>query len=80
MIANFISDFWYEQSRDLIASVTNRFGNRAISSFTYGNDAVGRRISIRKGGEAMGPLAGSVVTCAYDHMGRNVMKDGVMFI
>ena len=80
MIANFISDFWYEQSRDLIASVTNRFGNRAISSFTYGNDAAGRRISIRKGGEAMGPLAGSVVTCAYDHMGRNVMKDGVMFI
>ena len=34
------------------------------------SDCAGRRISIRKGGEAMGPLAGSVVTCAYDANGN----------
>ena len=66
---DFAREVRYEQLRDLIASVTNRFGNRAISSFTYGNDAAGRRISIRKGGEAMGPLAGSVD--AYGYNGRN---------
>ncbi len=34
------------------------------------SNCAGRRISIRKGGEAMGPLAGSVVTCAYDANGN----------
>ena len=34
------------------------------------SNCAGRRISIRKGGEAMGPLAGSVVTCAYDTNGN----------
>ena len=34
------------------------------------SNCAGRRISIRKGGEAMGPLAGSVVTCAYEANGN----------
>ena len=33
----------YEPSRDLIASVENGFGENAVSSFAYGNDADGRR-------------------------------------
>ena len=34
------------------------------------SNCAGRRISIRKGGEAMDTLAGSVVTCAYDANGN----------
>ena len=34
------------------------------------SNCAGRRISIRKGGEAMGSLARSVVTCAYDANGN----------
>ena len=34
------------------------------------SNCAGRRISIRKGGEAMDALAGSVVTCAYDANGN----------
>ena len=56
----------YETSRDLIASVTNRFGNRIISSFTYVNDAAGRRVAIGRGGEAMGSLAGSIDSYGYN--------------
>ena len=63
---DFAREVRYEQSRDLIASVTNRFGNRAISSFTYGNDAAGRRVAIGRGGEAMGSLAGSVDSYGYN--------------
>jgi RHS repeat-associated protein len=34
------------------------------------SNCAGRRLSIRKGGEAMDALAGSVVTCAYDANGN----------
>ncbi len=37
----------YEPQRDLIATVTNSFGDRLISAFDYVNDAAGRRISRR---------------------------------
>ena len=63
---DFMREVGYETSRDLIASVTNRFGNRIISSFTYVNDAAGRRVAIGRGGEAMGSLAGSIDSYGYN--------------
>ena len=66
---DFVREVSYEPFRDLISAVTNRFGSRVISSFAYVNDAAGRRTAIRKGGEAMGDLAGSVDSYGYN--GRN---------
>ena len=37
----------YEPQRDLVATVTNSFGDRLISAFDYVNDPAGRRISRR---------------------------------
>ena len=59
----------YEQCRDLVSAITNRFGSRVISTFEYTNDAAGRRTAIRRGGDAMGPLSGA--TDAYGYNGRN---------
>ena len=63
-------DFWrtvaYEPKRDLVAAVTNAFGDAVISSFGYGNDAAGRRVVIRRGGSAFGDLAGSADSYGYN--------------
>ena len=60
----------YESGRDLVAAVTNRFGDSIISTFDYENDAAGRRIAIRRGGSAFGGLAG-----AADSHGYNVRSE-----
>ncbi len=56
----------YEPKRDLVAAVTNAFGDSVISSFGYGNDAAGRRVTIERGGSAFGDLAGSADSYGYD--------------
>ena len=56
----------YEPKRDLVAAVTNAFGDAVISSFGYGNDAAGRRVMIKRGGSAFGDLAGSADSYGYD--------------
>ncbi len=56
----------YEPKRDLVAAVTNAFGDAVISSFGYGNDAAGRRIMIGRGGSAFGDLAGSADSYGYN--------------
>ena len=62
----------YEPKRDLVAAVTNAFGDAVISSFGYGNDAAGRRTSVLRGGAAHGPLAGSLDAYGYDAISRLV--------
>ena len=56
----------FEPKRDLVAAVTNRFGNTVVSSFGYVNDAAGRRTAIRRGGSAFGDLAGAVDAYGYN--------------
>ena len=56
----------YEPKRDLVAAVTNAFGDAVISSFGYGNDAAGRRIAVTRGGSAFGDLAGSADSYGYN--------------
>lgn len=46
--------------------MTNSFGSIIISFFDYKNDASGRRCSVRHGGTAYGPLAGSVDSYGYN--------------
>ena len=59
----------YEPKRDLVAAVTNAFGDSVVSSFGYSNDAAGRRVVIRRGGSAFGDLAGSMDS--YDYNARS---------
>ena len=49
----------YEQNRDLVSAVTNRFGSRVISAFGYSNGTAGRRTAISRSGEAFGDLSGA---------------------
>ena len=56
----------FERNRDLVLAVTNSFGSIIISFFDYKNDASGRRCSVRHGGTAYGPLAGSVDSYGYN--------------
>ena len=56
----------YEPKRDLVAAVTNRFGDSVVSSFGYENDAAGRRTAIRRGGSAFGDLAGAADAYGYN--------------
>ena len=56
----------YEQNRDLVSAVTNRFGSRVVSAFGYSNDAAGRRTAISRSGEAFGDLSGSTDTYGYN--------------
>lgn len=56
----------FERNRDLVLAVTNSFGSIIISFFDYKNAASGRRCSVRHGGTAYGPLAGSVDSYGYN--------------
>ena len=56
----------YEQNRDLVSAVTNRFGSRVISVFGYSNDAAGRRTAISRSGEAFGDLSGATDAYGYN--------------
>ena len=56
----------YEPKRDLVAAVTNAFGDAVVSSFGYSNDAAGRRVMIKRGGSAFGDLAGSADSYGYN--------------
>ena len=56
----------YEQNRDLVSAVTNRFGSRVISAFGYSNGTAGRRTAISRSGEAFGDLSGAVDAYGYN--------------
>jgi RHS repeat-associated protein len=47
----------YEPTRDLIATVHNRYGSRTISRFDYTNDEIGRRVARIDSGEAFSETA-----------------------
>ena len=56
----------YEQNRDLVSAVTNRFGSRVVSAFGYSNDTAGRRTAISRSGEAFGDLSGATDAYVYN--------------
>ncbi len=65
--SNFVRTVNYENNRDLIASVSSRFNDNLISSFTYTNDAIGRRTSVQKDGAAFSALQGAKDNYGYNY-------------
>ncbi|MBR1608285.1 MAG: RHS repeat protein, partial [Kiritimatiellae bacterium] len=56
----------FEPGRDLVSGVENAFGGSVLSAFGIENDALGRRVSIMRSGEAFSSLSGARDAYGYD--------------
>ncbi|MBI2442158.1 MAG: hypothetical protein HYV35_12405 [Lentisphaerae bacterium] len=56
----------YESHRNLLTKIENSVGTNVISSYTYANDALGRRVSAVWEGEAFGELGPTVMKYGYN--------------
>jgi len=64
---NLSTAFAYESNRDLITAVTNKHNDDVVSSYSYANDAIGRRTGMGRSGTAFA----AADTIAYTYNDRS---------
>ncbi|MBI2437215.1 MAG: hypothetical protein HYV36_00160 [Lentisphaerae bacterium] len=65
----------YEDHRNLLTEIENSLGTNVISSYTYANDALGRRTSVKQSGTGFQPVGDAFNLYGYNSRSELVSAD-----